>query len=62
MVFIRSVTAATFIKINLEDPKNKKLGSDKGKHWAYPHTKCVNWMIVNALSKRLEDSLLEGRV
>lgn len=64
VVFISSVTATmSSVKINVDDPESENNASEK--HWVYPNTKCADWMIVNALSKRFlgsEDDRLKGRV
>jgi len=62
IVFISSVTA-TYDKIkfdNMEYLESASIGNKK--YWSYPITKCADWMISNALSKRLEKSSLKGLV
>ena len=62
IVFVSSGTSVKpKVKINTEDPESENLAKNE-KYWAYPITKCADWMISNALSKRLETSSLKGKV
>jgi len=63
IVFVSSVTAVLpKVQINPEDPESENILETNENYWAYPMTKCADWMISNALSKRLETSSLKGRV
>lgn len=60
VVFLSSVTSTMAkVKMNADDPESEGLGK---KLWAYPHTKCADWMIVNALTKRFKESSSKGKV
>lgn len=64
IVFISSVTSTLpSVNMNIHDPESEN--NAKNKHWVYPNTKCADWMISNALSKRFlgsDDDRLKGRV
>mmetsp|Transcript_5141 Transcript_5141/g.7444 ORF Transcript_5141/g.7444 Transcript_5141/m.7444 type:complete len:335 (+) Transcript_5141:14-1018(+) len=63
IVFISSVQSTLpKVKINIKDPENENFSKKEGRYWAYPNTKCADWMISNALVKRLEESPRKGRV
>ena len=63
IVFISSVTATMpNVKINVDDPESENVANSDEKFWTYPNTKCADWMISNALTKRIETSSLKGRV
>jgi len=61
IVFVSSAYAThPSVKINTDDPECENNAGKK--FWAYPNTKCADWMISNALTKRLVTSSIKDRV